>query len=200
MRDKLIHRSTLSASLFLVLSLAGSGEPDVCSSWLEFYHLKREEFHPYGLDRSIPMNWTDYSLSDPDAALFRQFFIHSPDSSYYIDLDSYSLELERSGDALISYGSEVDRKVQLIDRNGRHSTTLLFCGSDSYPEAAYWTDPGSVDILGFSRSNTDALFPTIWKIDLTKKLMSEYRGQKSMGKMPHSYAEEVRLKTVDFKR
>ena len=200
MRDKLIHRSTLSASLFLVLSIAGSEVHDVCSSWLEFYHLKGEEFQPYRLDRSITMKWTDHSLSDPDTTLFRQFFIYSPDSNYYIDLDSYSLSLERSGNALISYGSEVDRKVQLIDRNGMHSTTLLFCGADSYPEAAYWTDPSSVDILGFSRSNTDALFPTIWKIDLTKKLMSEYRGQKSMGKMPHSYAEEVRLKSVDFKK
>ncbi|GAB7087461.1 hypothetical protein JCM15579A_15650 [Marinifilum fragile] len=82
--------------------------------WLQYYGLYHEDFQETGEDLKFDMNWVKYDLNSEGIKLYEPFFIYSPDSTYYLDLDSYSLSIENKEGKLISYGSGIDMKVQVV--------------------------------------------------------------------------------------
>ncbi|WP_271425242.1 hypothetical protein [Aequorivita sinensis] len=166
--------------------------------WLEFHNLNHSDFTKFGDDVEKKVEWYPYDLNLEYQELFKPFRLYSQDSSYFIDLDSYSLVLEKENGKLISYGSEIDRKVQVVKTNDSNATTLLFCGTDCYPETANWLTDSTVEILGFTLVD-ERFVPTKWKIDLNNMLFTKYRADKTFSKMPDSYMELERLKEIEFK-
>jgi hypothetical protein len=166
--------------------------------WLKFYDLKHEDFQKYGNDIERKIIWSDYDLANNYVDIYRPFFIYSPDSSYFIDLDSYSLAIEMKDGKQISYGSGIDMKVQVIRLTDNKSATLLFCGSACIPETANWITDSWVEIVGFSIDENDKMIPTKWKVDLDNMIFSEYRINKSFDSIKDFYYEKERLKTIEF--
>ena len=168
--------------------------------WLEFHSLKNEHFVKSETEVERKMIWSDYGLTNDYIELFQHFFIHSPDSNHFIDLDTYSLVLEEDKNGnLYSYGSGVDIKIQLVSTVKMTSTTLLFCGTECYPETTIWRNNSRLEIFGFKINQDDNFVPTIWKIDIKNMLFTEYSNKKIFSKMPESYSQERRLKEVEFK-
>ena len=167
--------------------------------WLEFHKLNHSDFSKFGNDVERKTEWYSFDLTKEYQNLFKPFRIYSSDSTYFIDLDSYSLVLERENEKLISHGSGVDMKVQVIRTNDFQATTLLFCGTECYTETANWLSESKVEILGFSHVK-DKFVPTKWTIDLNNMLFSQFRADKTYSKIPKSYMELERLKEIEFKK
>ena len=123
-------------------------------NWLDYYNLKLENFTdtlPLIERHTISV---DYDLKSDSISLFNNFLIYSPDSNYCIDLDSYSLILEKdSNGVLFSEGSEVDKEVGFLDIKHKKKIRVMFCGTESMPEEIQWVSNNSFYILGFTKEN-----------------------------------------------
>jgi hypothetical protein len=167
--------------------------------WLHFHELNYEAFEQKDEALEMELSWLTYDLSPADRALFQSLFIYAPDSSHFIDLDSYSLLLEKGeDDELISSGTGVDMKVQLVALPKLKATTLLFCGTECYPETAVWQSDTKIDILGFTIDSQYEFVPTIWSIDLETGLLTEWRNKEVLNEAPKSYSMSQRLQHIEF--
>ena len=167
--------------------------------WLSFYNLKLTDFtDTIKLKKpDIEHNKCDYQLDPND--IYRQFYIPSPNSKYLIDLDSYSLVLEKdSNGQLVSFGSEVDTEVSLIDNLAKVRFRILFCGTEEIIQEAYWLNNDLLYILGFSRK-IDTFFPIIWSYKISDNSLVVFESQKSISSKELDYPAKTRLKTISFR-
>ena len=150
----------------------------------------------------VNVDWKAHNLEE-NAAMYKQMFIYAPDSNMYVDLDSYSLLLEKADDGkLMAEGQSVDTKVVLVNKSNNNALDLLFCGSSCFFEDVVWKSNSSFWVLGWSEvqnGNTISFFPTIWKFkksDFTsyELLISEKPTQHN----PSKYVEDVRLNYITF--
>src|ERR1043165_4006625 len=63
--------------------------------WLEFYDLKDEDFKQVGTDKPIKLEWKLYDLAIKEQKLYNDLYFYSLDSTYFLDLYSYSVLLEK---------------------------------------------------------------------------------------------------------
>ena len=188
-------------SLIIVISCAQSdNERELLRkrSWLEYYRISMENFdESLNIDKS---DWyvIDFNPDDEYYEIYNELFIYSPDSNYYIDLDSYNLVLETdSAGNLVSYGGEVDYEVGLVNIKAKQRVRIIFCGTDCWPEEAEWIDNENIQIYGYSNIDNIAI-PTIWEYNLTEKSFVEMKSNFVVKKAPGSYIETVRLDNVKF--
>ena len=199
-------KGTYSNIIFLILTLVLCAfilphkDLNEYGKWLEFHHLKHDDFEKTGTDVERNMTWTDYDLTSDYIELFQPFFIYSSDSTHFIDLDSYSLVLEKDKNGnLYSFGSGVDIKIQLVSKSHMTSTTLLFCVTECFPETAIWRNDSWLEIFGFKINEEDKFVPTIWKVEIENMLFTEYSNKKKFNKKPESYSMKKRLEKIEFK-
>jgi len=166
---------------------------------LSYYNLKIADFTDTISVKKLNSDNIQCEYQSDAKDLYRQFFIASPNSKFLIDLDSYSLVLEKdSGGKLVSYGSEVDTEVYLINIPEKVLSRILFCGADEKIEEAYWPNNDLVYILGFSRK-IDSYFPTMYsyKISDSSMVIIQYHSPIDISKL--DYLVKTRLKTINFK-
>ena len=169
-------------------------------NWLVYYNLKLEDFTdtlPLIERHTISV---DYDLKSDSISLFNDFLIYSPDSNYCIDLDSYSLILEKdSSGELFSEGSEVDSEVGLLDIKQKKRIRVMFCGTESMPEEIQWVSYNSFYILGYTKEN-NLIRPTIWIHDNKNNTIRVIRLANPIDLKGKNYIHEKRLKTIRFKK
>ena len=169
--------------------------------WLEFHNLSGEKFEVSVNDLEKNIAWYDYGLAKEYTRLFEPFFIYSKDRTHFIDLDTYSLVLEKKDDGkLTSPGINVDVKVQVVNTQNMSSAILLFCGTECYPETALWRNNSWIEIYGFKINSKDKFVPTIWKIEIEDMRFTEYSYSKAFNKMPDNYNQKHRLKNIEFEK
>jgi len=169
--------------------------------WKKFHGIFEEEFRQVGSTIEFDIVNYQYDLSDSYQKKFDDFFIYSKDSLNFIDLDTYSLVLEsdQSGN-LYSSGSGVDIKVQVVNKKTKNAMTVLFCGTECYPETALWRNSHWLEIYGFELNEQNKFIPTMWKLMTKDMLFSKYQIDKTFEKIPKSYVENERLKVIEFKK
>lgn len=169
---------------------------NLLSDWLDYHDADQETFREVNLENK-KFTFSNLNSSNDYFISFKDFFIYSPDSTYYVDLDSYSLTLEKdSSGQLISYGSEVDTKVMLIDLKNNSEMELMFCGSDCIPEEAKWESQSKVCIAGLKENGE--YYPTIWIFDIKNKTIKEYISSAPTDHYPSDYTMDIRLKEIKF--
>lgn len=190
--------------LLCVLFLSSSAEQHKTSNeygnWLAFHQLKDSDFEKISESTEYNLSWSTSILDTAFSNLYQPFFIYSADSSFYIDLDSYSLVLEKdeNGDYKSS-GSGVDTKVQLVNKKTQHSSDLLFCGTHCYSETAIWFSDQVFQIASFRIDEKDEFIPTLLQVDLKNNVFKKFENKHHFKKRPPSYATAILLKTIDFK-
>jgi hypothetical protein len=167
--------------------------------WLTFHQLDSTAFEQRGEHQELQLNWEEYDLSTDYFLLFEPFFMPSPDAAHFIDMDSYSLILEKNEKGkLFSPGSGVDMKVQLVSATAMTAAILLFCSTECYPETAVWRTNQELDIIGFKINSQYEFVPTLWKIDMGNGSFTEFCSKKIFHEMPPSYGMKKRLEQVEF--
>jgi hypothetical protein len=166
--------------------------------WLKFHNLKDEDFKQLGTATSIQLDWKLYDLKSADRKLYYNLFFYSSDSNYFLDLDSYSVILEKDSSGKLTWTpGDPESKVQLIKKKDLSASTLLFFGTDNFTETAIWRNKFLFDICGFTIASNHYI-PTIWKYDLNKKILTVWQSKKILKTRPKNYLEKVRLKTIQM--
>jgi hypothetical protein len=192
---KLIRTIFLLTSIFVASSFA-LREQNECDKWLTFYDLKKEDFQQEGAAGKFAHEWKLYDLDSASMKLYKPLYFYSPDAVYFIDLDSYSVLLEKDSTGNITWeGGDPESKVQLVRTKDLSADLLIFFGSQEFSETAIWRNNTLVEVYGFTRSGVNDVFiPTVWKFDLIKMTVTTLKSKKIFKTRPRSYLIEVRLR------
>ena len=164
------------------------------AAWLSFYDLDASVFEVDGIELMAPTT-TAYGLYPESKELFSGTFIYSPDSSNYIDMYSYGLEIVEGENGELEYlGSEVDTKVFLVNKDQEETTALeiMMCGSGCNPESALWINDNEVRILGTTfNEDTEKNYPTSWLYNLKDKTFTQHVAKDPVNEENRSFFNDV---------
>lgn len=121
------------------------------------------------------LSWQEDSLLSSPFTPAKTFFTnygaflkYSPDSSRFIDLDSYNIDIRKDNQGrYIGTAGGPDTEVNLVDPKSKKRTRLLFMGPGGSVEDAFWTDNSNLVIIGTQENEENAgRKVTVWKINL----------------------------------
>jgi hypothetical protein len=162
--------------------------------WLKFYGLKDEDFQKKGVEQILNLSWKSF---DEDKKLYDPLFFYSVDLTYFLDLYSYNILLDKNPKGIITWqGGDPESRLQIVKTKKLDASTLLFFGPSGFFETAVWRNEFSFDIMGFIINEKNIYIPTLWKFDLNKMTYQEFESKKISKKRPKSYLIEIRLKTI----
>jgi hypothetical protein len=133
---------------------------------------------------------------------YGRFLKYSPDSSQFIDLDSYNIEIvkDKKGNLV---GTEVgpDVEVSLVNPKTGKKTRVLFFGPGNSVEDALWLDKDNVAIMGTEEREKIGKVAAIWKFNIPTNSFYQYELQDSaIARRLVGYWRRERLKEVKAKQ
>ncbi|WP_276479584.1 hypothetical protein [Paraflavitalea pollutisoli] len=129
------------------------------------------------------------------------FLKYSPDSSHFIDLDSYNIDITRDAQGRLT-GAEIgpDTEIGLVDLTGKTRSRLLFMGPGGNVEDGLWLDNSTVVLMGTQENQQGERVPTIWRYHIPTKTFFVYElPDPSMAGSLADYWKTERLKGVAIK-
>lgn len=170
--------------------------------------LNQLPFSRFADAQNKPVKWSEFrmvtSLQDtlhssafqPDSVYYRKygrFLKYSPDSSLFIDLDSYNIDFQRN-----RRGAEVpveigpDTEVSLVDLAQKQKIRLLFLGPGNGVEDAGWIDNNSAVLIGYHEKDTSKIkTAVIWRFHLPTKTFYVYEsGDSSVPRQLQDWRKE----------
>jgi hypothetical protein len=136
-------------------------------------------------------------------SLYRTLFVYAPDSSSFIDMDSYNFLLERDKKGnLIGEGGDPDTEVALVNSTTHTRKRVLFFGPTTYVEDAVWLNKNEVIIAFLSNNDTTNTFkPYLVKINtVTNEFTYFVCSEKIDQKHVPDYVGTVRRKSIQTKK
>ncbi|WEK36948.1 MAG: hypothetical protein P0Y53_05485 [Candidatus Pseudobacter hemicellulosilyticus] len=138
----------------------------------------------FARSRVPAFNWNQFSITttwEEDSALSSSFtpgkdyyteygpyLKYSPDSTRFIDLDSYNVHIRKKGDGQTEIAeSGPDTEVSLVNRQTGQKTRLLFLGPAGSIDDAFWESNDRIVVVGAQETAPAAgRRLTVWTIDL----------------------------------
>lgn len=115
----------------------------------------------------------------PDSSYFSRYgrlLRYSPDSSMFIDLDSYNVDFQKNKNGKlypIEHGP--DTEVSLVNIGDNQRTRLVFLGPGNGVEDGGWIDSNNVLLVGYHEKDTTKLkTAVIWRYHLPTKTFHVY--------------------------
>jgi len=148
--------------------------------------------------------WTDDSLlTSPFHAdkkyyeAYGRFLKYSPDSSHFIDLDSYNIDIRKDKTGhLVGHEIGPDTEVSLINKKTGKKTRLIFFGPDNSIEDGLWLDNDNLVLMGIKQEDSTKT-AAVWRFNVPTNTFYLYElhdadaAKKIMG-----YWRKERLKDV----
>jgi hypothetical protein len=171
-------------------------------------------FSDFARSKDPGFDWSNFRMTDswkedslyitpftptPDYySTYKRLLRYSPDSTMFIDLDSYSLAVEKDRNGkLVAIETGPDTEVSLVNPKTREKTRLVFLGPGNSIEEGSWIDNENLVLMGFhEKDNTGSKLPIIWRYHiptttfsiyempdsaLASKLMGEWRKERLKG-------------------
>jgi len=146
----------------------------------------------YAISKGTPIDWGQFAMVtssqddslltsafQPDTSYYRtygRFLRYSPDSSMFIDLDSYNVDFQKNKDGRlypIEHGP--DTEVSLVDLARKQRTRLVFLGPGNGVEDGGWIDNNSVVLIGYHEQDTSKLKKAVvWRYHVPTKTFHVY--------------------------
>lgn len=100
---------------------------------------------------------------------------YSPDSNYFIDLDSYQIEIYKDKNGkLRSAENGPDTEITLVDTRNNTKTRLIFVGPSGSIEDGNWLNNSTLMLAGWNISDSDSLTAYIYKIHVPTNTYTLY--------------------------
>lgn len=133
---------------------------------------------------------------------YRSFIKYSPDSTKFVDLDSYNIEISRNNQGTYT-GNEMgpDTEVSLVDLEKGEKSRLVFLGPSGSIEDGGWLDNETIVLVGIQdNASADAKTAVLWKYHLPTKTFFLYELQDGANteKILNQWRKE-RLKNVKIR-
>ncbi|UKN03428.1 hypothetical protein K6119_07855 [Paracrocinitomix mangrovi] len=167
--------------------------------WVIHHNIKSDDFQNFMPGHKMTKEWFDVSdnLQYVDQLkMYQSLFITNPKGDRFIDLDSYSLNIEKRGNTLVSPGGEVDTQVQIVSKDWR-VLEVLFLGPAVTIEDAVWINDSECWILTIEEYNSQ-FFPTVIMINLDDKCMQSVISKSETDQNRTAYNLQYRWKEIEF--
>lgn len=172
-------------------------------------------FSSYAKKQSVSFDWSRFKMEHfwvdsntliqpytPDKAFYEaygRFIKYSPDSTMFIDLDSYNVGIKKDSKGKL-HGTEFgpDSEVSLVNLQTKQKIRLMFMGPGGSVEDGLWLDKDNLALIGVE-DNGDSLgkVAAVWKINIPTKSYSLYTLKDSVtAKRLIGYWRRERLKGV----
>ena len=165
---------------------------DTVFSGRDIAYLNQLRASKYAASKDAPIDWSKFAMvtssqddslltSDfqPDTAYYRKYgrlLRYSPDSSMFVDLDSYNIDFQKNKDGgLYPIEHGPDTEVSLVDLEKKQKTRLVFLGPGNGVEDGGWIDNNSVVLIGYHEKDTSKLKKAvIWRYHVPTKTFHVY--------------------------
>jgi hypothetical protein len=175
--------------------------PQLVTDWITFHGITNSAFSSSTVGTFDSLEYTPYNMEQftDNQKLLQPFFIYSPDSKLYVDLDSYGSDIKMDEKGYYySFGGDTEQKVSIINPADWTHHELLQCGMACNGDNALWQE----NLLWFMylQEDTDQLLHPCFRIyDLEGKTIHTYTSESPTTKYLGDYTIEVRLKKVYWK-
>ncbi len=166
--------------------------------------------------RSVPdLNWDKFTntkfwqedssyktVFEPGNNYFKfygSFLKYSPDSSKFIDLDSYNISIMKNKQGqFVGSSQEPDTEISMVDIRKKEKTRLLFLGPGNSVEDAAWIDNNNLVLIGYvENENASGTNAAVWQFNLVSKKVNLYElSDTAVINKLRNYSERERLKNV----
>ena len=131
--------------------------------------IRRFKLSAFQKTGSLPFEklaYSDGSSMKDFYAIYKPALSFSNDSTSFIDIYSYWLELERKGSIIISHGGEVEQAATLYNLKTKKWTRIFFCGYAERIQEVVWVTNTTFIMVGTSEENDSAFHPIIYVGDI----------------------------------
>ncbi len=140
---------------------------------------QRVEWSEFRMVTSSQEDSLQVSAFQPDSSYYKEygrFLKYSPDSSMFVDLDSYNIDFQKNRKGqLVPIEVGPDTEVSLIDVAQKEKTRLVFLGPGNGVEDAGWIDNNSVVLLGYHEKDTSKIKTAVlWRYHVPTKTFYVY--------------------------
>lgn len=171
-------------------------------------------FSNYAKKQSTSFDWTRFRMEDsysdsqlhvvnykPDQKFYDaygRFIKYSPDSSMFIDMDSYHVGMKKNEKGQWQ-GTELEpeTEVALVNLETGKKTRILFGGPNVSVEDALWLDKENLAIMGVEEQDSLGKVATVWKFNVPTNTFFVYELRDSVvARRLMGYWRKERLKGV----
>ena len=134
-------------------------------------------------------------------ASYGPFLKYSPDSSMFIDLDSYNIDIKKDSKGRYT-GHELgpDCEVSLVDVADSTRTRLVYMGPGGSVEDALWLDNNTLVLMGVQENQKSEQVTTLWRYHIPTKTFYLYEiPDTTVAGSLKGYWKTERLKNVSIK-
>lgn len=143
-----------------------------------------------------------YTPDDQFYRLYGPFLKYSPDSTKYLDLDSYNIDISHDEQGRkIGQAQGPDTEVSLIDLETKQRTRLVFVGPSSSVEDGGWIDSETLVLVGIQENpQPGSKTAVVWKYHVPTETFYLYElpDPLTAEKIMHNWRRE-RLKGVNVR-
>jgi hypothetical protein len=133
------------------------------SGWTKtIRRFKLAAFKKTGILPFEKLNYSDGGSIENFYAIYKPALSFSDDSTKFIDIYSYWLNLERKGSKIISHGGEVEQAATFFNIKTKKWTRIFFCGYAERIQEVIWVTNTKFIMVGVSEENDSAYHPVIY--------------------------------------
>ena len=165
---------------------------DTVFSQTDIRFLNDLRFSKYAASESVPIDWSKFRMVtslheeslmmspfQPDKSYYenyRGFLKYSPDSSMFVDIDSYNVDIHKDKKGrVIPIEKGPDTEVSLVNVPEKQRTRLVFLGPGNGVEDASWIDDRTVLLIGYHEKDTTKMKKAvIWRYHVPTKTFHLY--------------------------
>lgn len=141
--------------------------------------VSKDKFRMVNTWKEDSMLISEFNTTKPFVDKYRELLRFSPDSTYFIDLGSYNVEVETDSKGNKTYQDiGPDIEISLVSINDKKRTRLIFLGPGSIIDDAGWIDNETAIIAGRqAQPNGTDFYRVIWKYHLPTNTFYMYESQ-----------------------
>jgi hypothetical protein len=146
----------------------------------------------HAASESTPIDWSKFRMVtsshedpllespfQPDRSYYdnyKAFLKYSPDSSMFVDIDSYNIEIHKDKNGrTVPLEKGPDTEVSLVNVPEKKRTRLVFLGPGNGVEDASWIDNQTVLLIGYHEKDTSKIKKAvIWRYHVPTKTFHVY--------------------------
>ncbi len=168
-----IERSDTALSGETISFFNQSGFSDFAKSKAPGFDWSKFKMSSYWQNDSLQV--TNFTAPD-NYEVYKKLFRYSPDSTMYLDLDSYNVLIQKDKRGnYVADDAGPDTEVSLVNTRTNKKTRLIYTGPGNTVEDGAWIDSDNLVIMGFqeSDSGTDRI-PVLWRYNLPSNTFYQY--------------------------
>jgi hypothetical protein len=140
----------------------------------------------------------DFKTLNSFYAIYKPILTFSKDSSKFIDIYSYQLNLEKRGN-LYQANPDIDQVIYLFDKKAKYWDRIFFGSIGGWIDDATWITNSKFILVGISKNETDKNAPIILLGDTAKQSLDIYSSKKKSCIQKVNGYQSPKLKALNIK-